>query len=97
LSSAEQAEHDKNLMAEIVAVRGKEAYDVLSPKDNQMLDHFLSGSCCMHKDLCSFKGGNTEIMAEWKKLNAAAPVFLTNKGNTAVPQQTFILFNFFLH
>jgi hypothetical protein len=34
------------------------------------------------------------MMAEWKKLNAAAPVLLANKANTAVPQQTFLLFNF---
>jgi hypothetical protein len=47
----------------------------------------------MYEDLNSFKGGNTEMMAEWKKLNTAAPV-LTNKANTAVPQQTFIIFNF---
>jgi hypothetical protein len=49
----------------------------------------------MYEDLNSFKRGNTEMMAEWEKLNAAAPVLLTNKANTAVPQQTFILFNFF--
>ncbi|KAF7362669.1 hypothetical protein MVEN_00616200 [Mycena venus] len=38
----------------------------------------------MHKDLNSFKGGNAEMMAEWKKLNAPAPVLLANKANAAV-------------
>jgi hypothetical protein len=78
-----------------VAVLGKDAYDALSLEDHRMLDLFIWGSCCMHEDLNSFKGGNTEMMAEWKKLNAAAPVLLTNKAKTAVPQQIFILFNFF--
>jgi hypothetical protein len=87
--------NNKNLMVEIVAVLGKEAYDALSLEDHQMLDLFIWGSCCMHEDLNSFKVGNTEMMAEWKKLNAAAPVLLTNKAKTTVPQQTFILFNFF--
>jgi hypothetical protein len=82
-------------MVEIVAVLGKEAYDALSLKDHWMSELFIWGSCCMHEDLNSFKGGNTEMMAEWRKLNAAVPVLLTNKAKTAVTQQTFILFNFF--
>jgi hypothetical protein len=39
--SPAQVERDKNLMAEIVAVLGKEAYDTLSLEDHWMLDLFI--------------------------------------------------------
>ncbi|KAF7336494.1 hypothetical protein MSAN_02304100 [Mycena sanguinolenta] len=64
LSPAQQAERDKNLMAEIVSVLGKEAYDALAPEDRRTLDLFIWGGCCMHKDLNSFRGGNAEMMEE---------------------------------
>jgi hypothetical protein len=82
--SPAQVERNKNLIFEIVAVLGKEAYNGLSLEDHRMLDLCIWCSCCIHEDLNSFKGGNTEIMAEWKNLNATAPVLLTNKAKTAV-------------
>jgi hypothetical protein len=95
LSPAEQVEHNKNLIAEIVAVLEKEAYNALSPKDHQMLDLFSWGSCWMHKDLNIFKGGNTELMAEWEKLNADTLVLLTNKAIQSHSKNLF--FSTFLH
>ncbi|KAJ6454999.1 hypothetical protein C8R45DRAFT_770416, partial [Mycena sanguinolenta] len=84
LSPAQQAERDKNLMAEIVSVLGKEAYDALPPEDRRTLDLFIWGGCCMHKDLNSFRGGNAEMMEEWPKVNATPPVLLANKANAAI-------------
>ncbi|KAJ7664801.1 hypothetical protein B0H17DRAFT_850894, partial [Mycena rosella] len=84
LSPAEQTDRDAKLMKEIVAVLGKEAYDALSPEDCQTLDLFIWGGCCMHKDLNSFKGGNNEMMLEWKNLGLAGPVLLANKANAAI-------------
>ncbi|KAJ7877146.1 hypothetical protein B0H13DRAFT_1631869 [Mycena leptocephala] len=89
LSPAEQAECDAKLMTEIVAALGKESYDALSPEDRRTVDLFIWGGCCMHKDQNSFKGGNTEMMAEWKKLDAVAPVLLANKANAAVLRNVF--------
>jgi hypothetical protein len=61
----------------------REAYDSLNPADCQTLDLFIWGGCCMHKDLNSFKGGNTEMMPEWKKLGLVGPILLANKNNPA--------------
>ncbi|KAF7362668.1 hypothetical protein MVEN_00616100 [Mycena venus] len=47
LSPAEQAERDKHLMTEIVAVLGKEAYDALSPEDRRTLNLFISNKECV--------------------------------------------------
>ncbi|KAJ6529037.1 hypothetical protein DFH09DRAFT_934946, partial [Mycena vulgaris] len=84
LSPAEQTFRDVKLMNDIVTVLGKEAYDTLAPEDRRKLDLFIWGGCCMHKDLNSFKGGNTEMMLEWKKLGLDGPVLLANKHNTSV-------------
>ncbi|KAJ7021484.1 hypothetical protein C8F04DRAFT_1314480 [Mycena alexandri] len=89
LSPAEQTDRDAKLMAEIVAVLGKEAYNALSPEDRRALDLFIWGGCCMHKDLNSFKGGNTEMMLEWKKIGAVQPVLLANKANTAILRNVY--------
>ncbi|KAJ7669569.1 hypothetical protein B0H17DRAFT_887150, partial [Mycena rosella] len=83
LSPQEQSQHDKNLMAEIVEVLGKAAYDTLVPEDRRRLDLFIWAGCCMHKDLNRFKGGNTEMMAEWERLGVPGPILLANKTNAA--------------
>ncbi|KAJ7938042.1 hypothetical protein B0H13DRAFT_1588185, partial [Mycena leptocephala] len=62
LSDREKALRDKALMDEIVTTLGREAYNALSPEERRRIDFFIWGGCCMHKDLNSFKGGNTEMM-----------------------------------
>ncbi|KAF7346731.1 hypothetical protein MSAN_01811400 [Mycena sanguinolenta] len=84
LSDAEKTERDKNLMDEIVTSLGKEAYDALSPADRRDIDLFIWAGCCMHKDLNSFRGGNTEMMPEWGKLGLPGPILLANKQNAAI-------------
>ncbi|KAF7326545.1 hypothetical protein MVEN_02607600 [Mycena venus] len=68
LSSAEQTERDVKMMDKIVTVLGREAYNALDPAECRTTDLFVWGGCCMHKDLNSFKGGNDEMMAAWKRL-----------------------------
>ncbi|KAJ7730731.1 hypothetical protein B0H16DRAFT_1329757, partial [Mycena metata] len=84
LAPEEQLRRDKEMMKQLVTVLGKEAYDMLSPEDRRRIDLFLWGGCCMHKDLNSFKGGNTEMMLEWSRLGLPGPALLANKANTSV-------------
>ncbi|KAJ7475256.1 hypothetical protein B0H11DRAFT_1810745, partial [Mycena galericulata] len=84
LSPAEQTARDVKMMDEIVTLLGREAYDRLDAADRRMLDLFVWGGCCMHKDLNSFKGGNTEMMLEWKRLGLLSPILLANKENAAL-------------
>ncbi|KAJ7085171.1 hypothetical protein B0H15DRAFT_847342, partial [Mycena belliarum] len=84
LSALEQAERDAKLMKEVVVALGKEAYDALAPDDRRKLDLFIWAGCCMHKDLNSFKGGNTEMMLGWEQIAATPPIILANKGNAAI-------------
>ncbi|KAJ7315392.1 hypothetical protein DFH08DRAFT_715778, partial [Mycena albidolilacea] len=86
LSPAEQARRDTKLMQEVVTTLGKEAYNMLSPEEQRPLDLFIWAGCCMHKDLNSFRGGNTEMMLEWQKLGVDRPVLLCNKQNTPILQ-----------
>ncbi|KAJ7740117.1 hypothetical protein B0H16DRAFT_1378659, partial [Mycena metata] len=86
LSPAEQTARDVKMMSDIVTALGREAYDALNPADRRMIDLFVWGGCCMHKDLNSFKGGNTEMMLEWRKLGIAGPILLANKDNAALLQ-----------
>jgi hypothetical protein len=85
LSPAEQTARDVK-MDDIMAVLGREAYNMLDPVDRRILDLFIWGGCCMHKDLNSFKGGNTKMMLEWKHLVLPGPILLANKDNAALLQ-----------
>ncbi|THV05639.1 hypothetical protein K435DRAFT_647075 [Dendrothele bispora CBS 962.96] len=84
LTPQQKAETDAALMKEIVRDLGQAEYDNLADKDRRMIDLFIWAGCCMHKDQNSFKGGNTEMMAEWARINAEPPVLLANKGNAAI-------------
>ncbi|KAJ7213194.1 hypothetical protein GGX14DRAFT_519404 [Mycena pura] len=84
LSPAEQSDRDAKLMKEVVVALGKDAYDALDSEDRRLLDLFVWGGCCMHKDLNSFKGGNCEMMLEWDKLAVFGPILLANKDNAAL-------------
>ncbi|KAJ7359647.1 hypothetical protein DFH08DRAFT_686805 [Mycena albidolilacea] len=84
LTKLEKAERNAKLMKEIIMVLGKEAYDVLSPPDHQMLDLFIWSGCTMHKDLNSFKGGNAEMVLGWDQIGATPPIILVKKTNTAI-------------
>ncbi|KAJ7229548.1 hypothetical protein B0H12DRAFT_1077403 [Mycena haematopus] len=84
LSDGRKAEEDKALMEEIVTSLGKEAYNTLSPVDRRLIDLFIWGGCCMHKDGNSFGGGNAEMMLEWSKIGVPGPILLANKGNAAI-------------
>ncbi|KAJ6489579.1 hypothetical protein C8R47DRAFT_978003 [Mycena vitilis] len=86
LSPAEQTARDVKMMADVVARLGREAYDALDPADRRLLDLFIWGGCCMHKDLNSFKGGNSEMMLEWTRLGLDGPILLANKDNAALLQ-----------
>ncbi|KAJ7743197.1 hypothetical protein B0H16DRAFT_1727923 [Mycena metata] len=87
LSPAEQTARDVKMMNDILTILGREAYNALNPADRRMLDLFVWGGCCMHKDLNSFRGGNTEMMLEWKKIpGTVGPILLANKDNAALLQ-----------
>ncbi|KAJ7701495.1 hypothetical protein B0H17DRAFT_924316, partial [Mycena rosella] len=84
LSDAEKTECDRKLMEEIMTALGKEAHEALSPEDRRTIDLFIWGGYCMHKDLNSFKGGNTEMMLEWARIGVPGPILLANKQNAAI-------------
>ncbi|KAF7351568.1 hypothetical protein MSAN_01589300 [Mycena sanguinolenta] len=86
LSPAEQVARDKKMMDDIVTVLGREAYNSLNAADRRTLDLFIWAGCCMHKDLNSFRGGNNEMMLEWKRLGVLGPILLANKENAALLQ-----------
>jgi hypothetical protein len=83
LADAEKAERDKALMDEIVTALGREAYNALSPEERRRVDFFIWAGCCMHKDLNSFRGGNSEVMLVWESLQVTGPKLLANKQNAA--------------
>ncbi|THU94800.1 hypothetical protein K435DRAFT_819917 [Dendrothele bispora CBS 962.96] len=89
LPAHEKAQRDEALLKEILADLGQEAYDALSDNDRREIDLFIWAGCCMHKDQNSFKGGNTEMIAEWSKMGVDLPVLLANKANATILQKVF--------
>jgi hypothetical protein len=89
LSAQEQAEHDMKLMDCILKDIGQAKFDTLPKADQDKISKFIWAGCCMHKDQNSFKGGNDEMMAEWKKMGPGVdpPVLLANKANTQILRQ----------
>ena len=87
LSPSEQAEKDAALLRQIITALGQEEYNSLSDQERREIDLFIWSGCCMHKDLNSFKGGNTEMMAAWKKLGLEEPILLANKANAKLLQK----------
>ncbi|KAJ7623104.1 hypothetical protein DFH06DRAFT_1340416 [Mycena polygramma] len=69
-------------MAEVVEDLGQEEYDALPADEKRRLNLFIWAGCCMHKDQNSFKGGNTEMLAEWERIGAPPPHLSVNKTNS---------------
>ena len=56
LPEAERARINGSLHAELCQRYGQEAFDKLTPEEQEDADFFLGGGCCMHKDLNAHKG-----------------------------------------
>ncbi|KZT28911.1 hypothetical protein NEOLEDRAFT_1057567, partial [Neolentinus lepideus HHB14362 ss-1] len=65
---------------------GVEAFEHLSEGKQSLLDLFVFGGCCGHKDLNSFKYGVIAMAAAWEESDQPPPVLLANKANDAVIQ-----------
>jgi hypothetical protein len=87
LTTQERAERDSQLMDEIILDLGQEEFDTLSPEERHDISSFIWAGCCMHKDQNSFKGGNAEMMAEWRKLGVEGPILLANKADAKILHQ----------
>jgi hypothetical protein len=81
LSPTEQSRLYADLMREIIDTLGRKEYEALTEEERRPLTLFIWGGCCMHKDLNSFKGGNTKLMQEHERLGLTPPVILTNRHN----------------
>ncbi|KAJ3831591.1 hypothetical protein F5878DRAFT_549340 [Lentinula raphanica] len=87
LSPREQAVKDSSIAQRLITELGQAEYDSLGVDERREIDLFIWSGCCMHKDLNSFKGGNSEMMGEWERLGVDRPVLLANKGNAAILQR----------
>ncbi|KAJ3012717.1 hypothetical protein NUW54_g1789 [Trametes sanguinea] len=70
----------------VTADLGRQVFEALPDAEKQSLDLFLRLGCMMHKDLNAVKGGNAEMMMEWSRLAAPAPILLANKENASTLQ-----------
>ena len=83
LSMVEQDNLVQSAWLQLCVGEGKEAYDLLSLEEKRQVDLFLWAGCCMHKELNSAKGGNTQMTAVWKAKGIPGPILLLNKDNAA--------------
>ncbi|TFK82844.1 hypothetical protein K466DRAFT_499535, partial [Polyporus arcularius HHB13444] len=74
--------YSKSLRQQTAAL-GKDLFGALPDTERRPLQLFLRLGCAMHKDLNSFKGGNTAMMAEWGIRGLTPPILLANKDNAA--------------
>lgn len=63
---------------------GHAAFKQLPESQKKIIDLFVLGGCCGHKDLNAFKYGVVEMAAAWGQHGKEPPVLLANKANTAV-------------
>lgn len=61
---------------------GELAYDQLSDSQKTLVDTFVLGGCCAHKDLNTFRYGCKAMHDGWPK--GETPILLANKANDAV-------------
>ncbi|KAH9848418.1 hypothetical protein C2E23DRAFT_739684 [Lenzites betulinus] len=82
--AAEESDVQAAQVRRAVALKlGEAEYALLPDEDKARVDRFVHAGCCMHKELNSVKGGNTEMVAYWATAGVQGPVLLMNKGNGA--------------
>ncbi|KZV88851.1 hypothetical protein EXIGLDRAFT_568138, partial [Exidia glandulosa HHB12029] len=65
LAQAEQIALQEALRKQLAIKCGEMAFQQLMPKEHHMIDFFVWGGCCMHKDLNTVKGSNTGLQQYW--------------------------------
>ena len=67
---------------------GRQAFEKLTPCQQELLDAFILGGCCGHKDLNAFKYGATAMEHGWdsRVCSTNPPVLLANKVNATTIQ-----------
>ncbi|KAM5530155.1 hypothetical protein V8D89_016178 [Ganoderma adspersum] len=83
LLSEEQISRYKTHLDRLTFSLGKDLHEALPPEERRSLDLFLRMGCMMHKELNSFKGGNTAMMAAWAELDTPPPILLANRENAS--------------
>ncbi|KAI0352435.1 hypothetical protein OH77DRAFT_1460105 [Trametes cingulata] len=83
MDDAEKTAWDEAILQRVVRRLGDEQYASLPPEEKRSASLFVSGYCCMHKELNAVKGGNERMVAAWKKLDLAPPILLMNRDNAA--------------
>ncbi|KAF8572907.1 hypothetical protein K439DRAFT_1625448 [Ramaria rubella] len=51
--------------------------------EKEVIDWFVCCGCCMHKELNTVKGGNSQMMKWWDKNGIPGPIKLMNQDNAA--------------
>ncbi|OJT06368.1 hypothetical protein TRAPUB_2754 [Trametes pubescens] len=86
MSGAERTRWNKTILKRVSCKLGEEAFEALPDEEKRHTNLFVSGYCCMHKELNAVKGGNSCMAAAWTKLGLTPPVLLMNKDNTATTE-----------
>ncbi|KAJ7059945.1 hypothetical protein C8F01DRAFT_1254048 [Mycena amicta] len=87
LSAAERAARDLATTTAMVQGLGMEELASMDEGERNLLTVWVWTGCCMHKEMNSFKGGNTAMMAHWKEIGAMAPIRLANKDTAKAVQK----------
>ncbi|KAJ7621714.1 hypothetical protein DFH06DRAFT_1143459 [Mycena polygramma] len=69
--------------AERQALHSRNEFDKLSPEEQQDIDLFIWGGCCMHKNLNIFKGAVLAMQQWWVESGLPGPLAMYNHDNAA--------------
>ncbi|KAI0367582.1 hypothetical protein BV20DRAFT_949876 [Pilatotrama ljubarskyi] len=83
---ARKQEWSRTILQQLVDHLGKAEYDNVPEEEKRRASLFVSGFCCMHKELNAVKGGNARMVAAWAKLGLTPPLVLMNKENAAAAE-----------
>jgi len=84
LSDHCHAERHAVMVESLVTELEKEAFDLLSDEEKQVLKLFIWAGCGCHKDLNTVRGGYACIAAWWAENGIDGPVLLANCDNSTV-------------
>ncbi|KAG2141308.1 hypothetical protein DEU56DRAFT_755013 [Suillus clintonianus] len=83
LPAEERDRRSSEAQVQLHAKIGQERFSMLTTAEQESIDFFVWGGCCMHKDLNAVKGGNTRMRAWWALNDVDGPALLMNRDNAA--------------
>ncbi|KAJ7229032.1 hypothetical protein GGX14DRAFT_555074 [Mycena pura] len=83
IGDAERCKHNHEVFTDFIRTIGQAEFNKLTPEEQQNIDLFIWGGCCMHKSLNVFKSSILAMQQWWIENNIPGPLKMFNRDNAA--------------